>query len=193
MSVDTVTDGNTGTGAKPKPLPPVGGVLITVAAILQAALWGFGGSPLAAITSGLLVVVVLAVTASWVAAGSVERFRGPGIALILWSLGFVLVISTLLVALPASALVVALMPAVLMLVAGRRPWGDLGRIWRRAPWRSLGWLVLTLLMSAGVWVLGAALGLVGVGVIGAFAWWVVFGIVQFRVLKAWDGILRRAS
>ncbi|QIM15974.1 hypothetical protein G7067_05350 [Leucobacter insecticola] len=194
MSADTEADVKTGTNtdAQPKPLPPVGGVLITVAALLQTALAGFGGAPLAAILSGLLVVLVLAVTASWVAAGSVERFRGPGAILILCSLACVLVISALLVAYPFGALVVALMPPVLMTVATKRPWADLGRIWGRAPWRAFGWLVLSLLMCTGVWVLGTALGLVGAGVIGAFAWWVVFGIVQFRVLKGWDAILSRA-
>lgn len=184
MSIDVNTETKT--------LPPVAGVVITVAALLQALLWGFGGSPLVAILSGLVTALALAVTASWVAAGSVERFAGPGLALILWSLGSVLVVSTLLVSLPVvTPVVVAILLPLLITVAARRPWRDLALIWRRVPGRTVGWLLLSMLIVIGVWLLGAVLGLVGVGVIWAFGWWVVFGITQFRLLKVWNALPRR--
>lgn len=177
-----------------KTAPPVGGVVITLAALLQAALWGFGGHPVAAVISGLVIVAALALCASWVAAPSVEVFTGPGVALALWSLGSVLTVSTLLVALPVVAPVVAaILPAVLMTVAARRPWNNLLLIWRRVPLRTVVWLVLTLLICATLWLLSVVLGLVGAGVLGAFAWWVLFGIVQLRLLKVWLGLLRRAE
>ncbi|QIM18052.1 hypothetical protein G7066_04150 [Leucobacter coleopterorum] len=167
--------------------------MITLAALLQALLWGFGGAPIAAVLSGLVITLALAVSAAWVAGGSVETFRGPGLVLTLWSLGGVLVVSTLLVALPMVAPVIAaILPATLMTVAARRPWRDLGWIWRRAPLRTAVWLLLTIVICAAIWLLSVVLGLVGAGVVGAFAWWVLFGIVQLRLLRVWRGVLRRA-
>ncbi|UUW88092.1 hypothetical protein [Pimelobacter simplex] len=172
---------------------PIAGVTLTLTALVQAASVvpalgrGPGGLLLPALVAGLAIALSLAVTASWTAAPSAAAWTGPDLRLLVWSAGSVVAVSALLVVLPPAALLLlAVLPGPLMTVAAGHPARRTGEAWRRTPGRAVGRALLTLALAVVVWLLAVVLGLVDAGVAGAFAWWVVAGVVQVRVLRMWS-------
>jgi len=177
--------------------PPVAGVTITLAALVQAvsvvpALGrGPGGLLVPALVAGTAIVLSLAVTAAWVVADGVDAadtFTGPRPVLVAWSAGGVVLLTAVLAVFPLAALaVVVVLPPLLVAVAAGRPVRAAVTPWRRAPGRALGTALLTVVLAVAVWLAGVVLGLVDAGVAGAFVWWVLAGLAQVVVLRRWAG------
>lgn len=172
---------------------PVAGVTITLTALVQAASVvpavgrGPGGLLVPALVAGLALVLSLAVTASWAAAGSASSFAGPGARLLAWSAAAVLLVSVALAVFPpAVLLLLVVLPRLMMTVAAGHPVRRVGEAWRRTPGRAVVRALLTVVLAVVVWLLGVVLGLVDAGVAGAFAWWLLAGAVQVRVLRMWS-------
>lgn len=180
--------------------PPVAGVTVTLAALVQAvsvvpALGrGPGGLLVPALVAGTAIVLSLAVTAAWVVADGIDAvdaadtFTGPRPALVAWSAGGVVLLTAVLAVFPLAALVVVVvLPPLLVVVATGRPLRDAVTPWRRTPGRAVGTALLTVVLAVGVWLAGVVLGLVDAGVAGAFVWWVLAGLAQVAVLRRWAG------